>query len=357
VSVALTSIRTISGGGLALCVALLAASPASAQSAADKETARSLMDEGDGHFEGRRFDRALQAYRSAHEIMNVPTTGVEVARAQVALGLLVEARDTALAITRLSVTEREPAVFGKARAQAAELAEQLAARIPTVQVQLEGLPEDVPTTLVVDGVVLKGEARAAGRKLNPGRHEITVRAEGYRPTTTTIKLAEAESRTVKLRLQPDPSFVSTADASAGAATSEPTDDGAATASESASSSSSPWVYLGYGIGAVGLGVGSVAGILSIGKTNSIKDECDKVGECPDSASPDHSSAQTLATVSNVGFGVALVGAAVGTIALLTGPSSGSGATAAQTWSARRSRPSASVVPLVGIGSVGVRGTF
>ena len=66
--------------------------------AGDKETARSLMDEGDRKFAAKDFKGALDAYQGAHAIMGVPTTGIEVAKAQEALGLLVEARDTLLAV-------------------------------------------------------------------------------------------------------------------------------------------------------------------------------------------------------------------------------------------------------------------
>ena len=55
--------------------------------------------------------------------MHVPTTGLAVARTQAALGLLVEARDTALGVTRIPVIPKEPPVIGEGRKQADNLGE------------------------------------------------------------------------------------------------------------------------------------------------------------------------------------------------------------------------------------------
>src|SRR5436190_23509399 len=68
----------IGGTAPILCPAVARAEP----SAADKETARSLMDEGDRKFAAKDYKGALDAYQGAHAIMGVPTTGLEVAKAQ-----------------------------------------------------------------------------------------------------------------------------------------------------------------------------------------------------------------------------------------------------------------------------------
>src|SRR5262249_44553309 len=75
-------------GGCLLCVGPGAAraqggTAAGAPSAADRETARKLLDDGDAAFEKKDYDGALKAYAAAHAIMHVPTTGIEVAKAQV----------------------------------------------------------------------------------------------------------------------------------------------------------------------------------------------------------------------------------------------------------------------------------
>jgi hypothetical protein len=121
------------------CVALLVASSLVARvsfaevTAAEKANARELMDRGDDLVEKKQYREALEAYQAADAIMHVPTTGIEVARAQVALGLLVEARETALEVARSPETPGEPAPFAEARDAARQLATALERRIPTLR--------------------------------------------------------------------------------------------------------------------------------------------------------------------------------------------------------------------------------
>ena len=101
--------------------ALLAAPSAGAQpSAADRETARSMMQEGRDLREKGDLKGALQRFKAADDIMHVPTTGLEVARTQVSLGLLVEALDTIANIHKVPPAADEPAPFKDARNKADE---------------------------------------------------------------------------------------------------------------------------------------------------------------------------------------------------------------------------------------------
>ena len=98
--------------------------------------------------------RYLGEFEAADKIMGVPTTGLELGRARMMVGLLVQARNRLLDVTRYPVEPGEPAPFAKARAEAAKLADDLAKRIPSITVQVLGpegpLPDDVliaPTTV------------------------------------------------------------------------------------------------------------------------------------------------------------------------------------------------------------------
>ena len=115
------------------------AQPAPGPSAADRDTARKLLDSGDEAFAKKDFAGALNAYSAAHAIMNVPSTGIEVAKAQTAMGLLLEARDMALQVTRMEQLPKEPLAFGEARKEASDLAAQLDPRIPSLEIKPTGL--------------------------------------------------------------------------------------------------------------------------------------------------------------------------------------------------------------------------
>ncbi len=79
-------------------------------SASDRETARDLMAEGDKKLAAKDVKGAHAAFEEAHRLMNVPTTGIEVARTAETLGMLVEARDTCLLVTKINKTPGEPPV-------------------------------------------------------------------------------------------------------------------------------------------------------------------------------------------------------------------------------------------------------
>jgi hypothetical protein len=107
----------------------------------------------------------------------------------------------------------------------------------------------------------------------------------------------------------------------------PTDDEPPTGGESptdhahAASSSNgqkTWAVVLGGVGVVGVAVGSVSGLLSMSKVSLLKGECLAGGHCTTGHGlSDYNAMSTLATISDVGFMVGVVGLAVGTVLLLT----------------------------------------
>lgn len=185
---------------LAPAAALLAPSAALAQpSSADKETARNLMKEGDAKFAARDFAGALKAYQAAHAIMQVPSTGLPLARTQIERGLLVEARDTLLQVSRHPKEANEPAAYAKAREEAAQLAGKLAPRIPSLVIAIEGASADA-AAVAVDGSAVPTAALGAPRKVNPGSHTVTASASGYRDASATVDVKEGDNQKVTLKL-------------------------------------------------------------------------------------------------------------------------------------------------------------
>jgi hypothetical protein len=328
---------TILSGLLALVVAL-SASPRShaAPTAADKETARSLMRDGDAAFRRGDHAAALQAYEGANAIMQVPTTTVAIARARAALGQLNEARDAALSVARAPERPGEPTAYVAARAEAKELAVDLTERIPKLQVRVSGIAAGTRYELKIDDETVPQNASALPRRVNPGRHVVMVSADGYVAIRRTISLVEGETKTVDVELeQSDEPQARRGDAAS--AVDESSDSGA----------TSPFVYIGFGVAGLGLAVGSVSGWMSLSKASSAKEHCDG-NACTPEARDDLDSSLTLATVSDVSFGVALVGVAVGVVALLSSGKS----------PRERAAPTArSIEPVISSRFVGMRGSF
>jgi hypothetical protein len=86
-------------------------------------------------------------------------------------------------------------------------------------------------------------------------------------------------------------------------------------------------YVAGGIGIAGVVVGSVTGILVLGKKQTVNDNCPN-HDCNDAGYEAATSAQTLGLVSTIGFGVGIAGLATGAVLLLTGSEP---ATTARTW--------------------------
>jgi len=104
------------------------------------------------------------------------------------------------------------------------------------------------------------------------------------------------------------------------------------------------VYGGFGLGVLGVTFGTISGLVALNKGSTVKDAC--VGDrCPESVREDIVSTKNWALASNIGFAVGVAGAGAGLVALLVGGSSSN--------SARRP----AVEPLVGVGSLGLRGQF
>jgi len=293
---------------------MLASSRAfAAPTVADRETARALMDTGDRDVAQKDLPGALAAYRGADAIMHVPTTGIEVARVEEQLGMLLEARETALAVVRLPRDPKEGAAFTDARTAAADLAERLAARIPSIAVRVAGVAPGTVASLTVDGEAVPDAAIALPRLTNPGKHALVVSAPGYVTVRRDVSVAEKEHATVDVRLEPAP-------------TDRPTDTPAPPPSNGAASTgptvaSAPHrdralTYSLFGIGGAGLVIGAVTGGLSLAKVSSAGCTNDV---CPAGRQGDVSSAKALAWTSDVAFGVGIAAAVAATVLYLTEP--------------------------------------
>ena len=292
---------------------------AAAPTVPERETARQAMDLGDRLFDEKEYDKALRAYREADAIMHVPTTGIEVAKTQAALGLLLDARETATAVAHLPVVEGEPAPFADARESAQRMAAALLARIPTIQLTLSGLPDGVAARVDIDGENVPNSVLVAPRKVNPGTHVLHGTAPGYLDVRRDVVVREKEHVTSELAMSPG----------------------------QGSADHHPWpllAYAGFGAGIGGVALGAITGLVSLGKTSSARSLC--VGNaCPASAQSEVSSAQTFATASDVFFGLGLASASVGLIAVLaSGPRT-------------EARSTTGMRVLIGPGSLELRGAF
>jgi hypothetical protein len=103
-------------------------------------------------------------------------------------------------------------------------------------------------------------------------------------------------------------------------------------------------YVGFGVAGLGVAVGTITGILMFSNKSSLDEECSTDKQCPRDSSL--STAYTMATISTISFALAAVGAGVGVYGLLTGSRS-------STSSARGIQ----IEPWASVGTGGFRGSF
>jgi hypothetical protein len=346
----------------AAALAMMVAAPiARAQpTPADRETARSMMQEGRDLRDKGDVKGSLQRFKAADDIMHVPTTGLEVARTQVSLGLLVEARDTVAAIHKMQAQPDDPAPFRDARVKADELDAQIESRIPTLTIAVSGAAEGDTPAVAVDGVSLPAAVAFLPRKIDPGHHVVSAKAASGE-AKQELDIAEGDKKEVQLTLA--------AEASPMPPQEEPTAGVAETSSVVHTPSALTWG--GIVVGGLGVAVGSVTGILELSKASALKNDCPSKQCATGSAASELSTANTLATISTVSFAVAAAGAAVAVVSLIVGHSGSSVAKAPTTdpepnpgspepGSETPPPPTESrlrVTPFVGPGSAGIFGTF
>jgi hypothetical protein len=315
-------------------------SPVLAQSLSDKETARALMDEGDAKRDAKDYKAALAAYEKADAIMHVPTTGLEVARMQAQLGLLLEARETLGRVVRIPSKDKEPQAFVNARKAADQLSEELAKRVPSVQLAITGLePGQVPE-VTVDNEPLPAAALNVPRKVNPGTHSIVVRSPGHEKKVD-VTVAERETKNVPVDLKDKPPEQKTVKMD--------------TTSVDESSTPKILMFGGFGLAVVGIGVGSVTGLMSMSKVDDIKATCNAENKCPSDKAGDIDDAKMLGNISTLGFAAGGLGAAIGIVGLVM--MSGSKESSPPPGASAKNAPLVKTQPVVGAGYFGLAGTF
>jgi hypothetical protein len=322
----------ISALGFAVAACLAVATPAAAQSASDKETARSLMDQGFDLRNRGDLKGALARFKAANAIMHVPTTALEVAHSQVALGRLVEARDTLAQIMTSVPPPREPQQFHDARVEAQQLDAALEARVPSVTVTVNGAAGGAQVSLSADGVAVPAEGIGLPRRLDPGHH-VFVATTRTQEGRVEFDVAEGEKKDVSITLATLAKPKAPVRASVEAPPPVP---------ESHRSYVLPIVF--FAAGGASLLVGAITGAVEVSQQSDLSTTCPN-HVCPPSQWGALDSANALATVSTVTIVVGGAALAAGVVTLFVGKPSAP------------SHDRARIEPWVGIGSAGVRGTF
>lgn len=313
----------------------LAVTPARAQTARDKASARALTYEGDELARKDDCQHAIEKYERAASLYPAASILTSLAECQIKLGKLVEGTETARQVLREELGTRPKQAFADAQRKARDLVTANEGKIGRLRLLVA--PASGELRVRVDDEVVRVASLGVELRVDPGPHVIVAEAPGYLSAKREVTIEPGASQEVEIQLELDAT-----------PRARPIAASAAVAGEGGPRPRASYklmpAYVSYGVGGVGLIVGTVFGLQALSTKSRLDDACNGGGQCPSSTRGDVDGLATKSLVSTIGFGVALAGAGVGTYFLLKPPFGGP-------------RSGLSVRPWVGLGGGGVAGTF
>lgn len=324
--------------GLAVALPVSAQSNAPARVSADDY--KRIVTEALKEYELGHWDEAEALFARAHELN--PT-----ARTLRGMGLAAfENRRYVLAVGRLqaALADKRNALTAAQRKEVQGVIERASAFISHFVVTLS--PQNAEIT--VNGAPASRN-EAGELLLDPGDYEIVATAEGYKSGSTRVTAEGGARGRALIELEPEQTAEAPPPEAAAASAFHPSPEPARSQPEAHGSGARVLMYTGFAVLGAGVIAGSVTGILALTKGSSLKDACPH-DACPPAQQSKLDSANTLATVSNISFGVAGAGAVAGVIGfVLQGSDSGS--------EAQASGRAPSIQPVVALDRFGLRGEF
>jgi hypothetical protein len=267
----------------------------------DAATAEALFEQARQEMDQKNYDSACEKFRESQRLDPAPGTLLNLANCEEQRGKLA----TAWELYRAAMADL-PADDSRMEVAKTRVSD-LSARIPKLTIKLAaGSPQG--TVVVRDGVELGAASLGTALPVDPGEHEIVVRAPGHADSSTRVSLAERETKVVDVA--PGPAGEGGSAVGAGD-----------TGGDSGSSQRTLGYVLG-GVGVAGVGVAVVTGFMALGKKSTVDEHCDSDRFCDAEGADAAESGRTLATVSTVGWIVGALGIGAGVYFILSSGSDG-----------------------------------
>jgi hypothetical protein len=320
-----------------------------------RAAARTLASEGDAAWDQGDYTLAHDRFKRAYALVKAPPLALREAECLVKMGKLLEASERYAAITNTPLDAKAPDVFKEAVAKARTDGDALRARLPQLELAVEGEGTE-GSKILVDGKDVPRALWGVKLPLNPGKHVVEL-VRGDRRASQELEIAEGEVKRAVLRFKkaeasappppppkPRPVTPVTETASPNPAPVQQTAPPPG-AEKSGGSTASTLGWVAIALGGAGLVVGGATAGVASGKQKDLDSAGCSGTKCPASLSSDVNSYNQMLTLSTVGFAVGAVGVVTGVVLLITGSSSA------------RTTQQAAVQPWVGLGSAGVSGRF
>jgi hypothetical protein len=337
----------LGGASIAAVVCLCGPALGQTQSPEDLAMARALGTEGVRLADAGECGSAIPKLAAAEKLYHAPTTLERLGECEIGVGKLVSGTERLNQVLREPLPPGAPPAFQTARKRAQDALGPALARIAKLRIHVDGASADA-VTVAVDGAPMPSALLDTPRPTDPGTHQITATAPGFLAASATVNVPDGgnSSASLTLALEPQvaPPPVAQNPAPPAPSPAPPPPAASAPPPPPPQGSANVPAIVSFIAGGVGVAVGSIFGVLALGSKSTLDGEC---GSAKQTCAPsDVSALSTNAWVSNVGFGVGIVGAALGTYFVVTHhrPDAG-GPTAAH------------VEPWIGLGSAGLGGTF
>jgi hypothetical protein len=302
---------------------------------------------------------AIPKLQAAEKLHHAPTTAEWLGECDINVGKVVVGTEILNSLVYESLPPNSPPAFAAAQRKAQEVLPGARTKIARLKIHVDGAPAS-KVTVTVDGERVPSVLLDSDRPTDPGQHEVKVEAPGFLTATSPVTLAVGGSGNVSLKLEPDPNAAAatastTAEVPSAASSLGPTTGPAGGGGPPPLPAQQPShvpAYVSFGIGGAGVVVGAIFGLVALGTKGGLDTACSSGKICPSSQQSNIGSLNSQATISTVGFGVGVVGAAVGLVLLLTETPS-TETTPPPKAATRGSR----VAPWVGGNAIGLGGTF
>jgi len=332
-------------GGV-LVSAMLYAAPVGAQPVDDqmRATARALADEGMTFFEQKKYAEALDRFDRAVTIIQAPTITLHAARSLDKLGRLIEAAERYRTCINTPVDDKSPEAFRLAQEAARNELQVLTPRIPSIEIAVQG-PGAAEAVVILDGKTVPKALIGVKTLVDPGDHKIGAMTETH-ADLEEVSITEKQTSRVVLELMPK------------------TDGNTGQTVAPDETVKKPINGKKVG-GIVVLGVGGALAIVGVAAGISALDTQDKLEtDCPNADYPrggpctltgdagfkkTYDSYNVQKTLSTVGLVVGGAGIVTGVVLLVLSAKSKP--------APRPPTTSLHIEPWIGVGSVGMRGTF
>jgi tetratricopeptide (TPR) repeat protein len=333
------------------------ASLARAQTASERAAARAAANSGRAAFDQGNFAQAVDYFTRAESLLHAPTHLLFLARAQTKLGHLVDANENYSRILHEDVAANAPEAFKRAHADAEKEAAALEPRLASITINVRGASssglhvqmddKELPAAMV--GIAIPADA---------GPHSFKASTDNADSQPVSISAKEGEQQTVTLTLSARAPSEATPHALQASAPTQP----AAPPADSTQPSSGKRIagYVALGVAAVGVGVGSVFALKSASSrkdANNAYASCQSAlmsTSCSSATAPDSAAnVQQLDSTANSQRNLALAGFITGGVAVAAGVT----LLVLDKHPSTKTETGAHVTPVVGLGSLGLIGSF